>query len=67
MGPWFWILMALAAILLFFVVPALAMSYALYSILLVRTRPDKWGHECSFPEDEEYVRMYNRIIIRKKQ
>ena len=59
MGVWFWILIALAAVLLLFVIPVLIMSFVLYTILLRRNKPDKWGRVCSFPEDPEYKRMYD--------
>ncbi len=60
MGPLQIILIAAGAVLLLFVIPVLAMSFVLYSILLLRTSKKKWGHTCSFPDDPEYVRMYNR-------
>ena len=59
MGAWFWILMVLAAILVLFVAPVFILSFVLYTILLRRNKPDKWGRVCSFPEDPEYKRMYD--------
>lgn len=31
-----------------------------YKDMLVRTSPDKWGRECSAPENEEHLEMWNR-------
>ena len=59
MGPLQIILIIIGAALLLFVLPVLAMSFALYAVLLLRTSKNKWGHTCSFPDDPEYVRMYN--------
>ena len=50
---------ALLLILLFFILPVLIMSGVLYTVLLVRTSPQKWGRECSIPDDEEYRRMFD--------
>lgn len=55
---YFIVLIALAAILVFFVIPVLIMSSIIYTILLVRNKPDKWGRECSIPDDGEYVGMW---------
>lgn len=63
MGAWFWILTVLLAALVLFVVPVLIMSFVLYSILLLRNKPDKWGRVCSFPEDPEYKRMYEKGLL----
>lgn len=57
------ILAVLAAILLFFILPVLAMSFVIYYILLVRNKPDKWKRECSFPEDPEYKGMYETGLL----
>ena len=55
-----WIIIGIltGAFLLFFLIPTLILSGILYSVLLVRNKPDKWGRECSFPDDEEYSRMF---------
>lgn len=53
---WIYVLLGLLAL---FVLPALFVSAVIYTILLVRTSPDKFGRKCSFPDDEEYVRMFN--------
>ena len=57
MGSWIWIV--ILCVLFFVILPAPILSYVLYSILLVRTSPKKWGRECSIPEDEEYKRMFD--------
>lgn len=41
------------------VLPVPVLSYILYSVLLVRTKPGKWGRECSIPDDAEYKRMFD--------
>lgn len=55
---WPWILGAIGALLLFFVIPTMILSWVLYSILLRRNKPGKWPRGCSFPEDPEYCRMH---------
>lgn len=35
------------------------LSAILYTVLLIRTSPKKWGHEVSLPDDQEYVHMYH--------
>ncbi len=57
MDWWIYVLLAVAVL---FVLPALVVSAGIYIILLVRTKPDKFGRKCSFPDDEEYVRLYNK-------
>ena len=39
-------------------IPTWHFAGKLYRALLVRENPEKWGRICSFPEDEEYSRMY---------
>ncbi|MBQ6263420.1 MAG: alpha/beta fold hydrolase [Clostridia bacterium] len=58
---WYWILTlaVLGAILVFFILPVLVMSSIIYCVLLVRNKPEKWGRECSIPDDEEYKRMFD--------
>ena len=59
MGITGWIILAVVgAAVLFFVIPTFIMSLALYRVLLVRTKPEKWGRECSMPEDVEYRGMF---------
>ena len=57
MGFWIWII--IIAVVVLGVLPIPVLSYILYSILLVRTSPKKWGRECSIPDDEEYKRMFD--------
>ena len=54
---YFWIVFA--ALMLLFVLPTLFMSAVIYTVLLVRTKPEKWDRSCSIPEDEEYLRMFD--------
>ncbi len=55
-----WIILGvLLVVLVFYVLPMLLMSFILYRVLLVRTKPEKWGRECSIPDDEEYRRMFD--------
>lgn len=54
-----WILIVLLALLLFGVIPFIILAHVLYSVLLVRTKPEKWNREISIPDDEEYQRMYD--------
>lgn len=60
MGWGFWVAVAVAAILFLFVFPTLVMSYVIYSVLFVRTKPEKWDRGCSLPEDKEYLNMHNQ-------
>jgi alpha-beta hydrolase superfamily lysophospholipase len=53
---WIYVLLALVVLVL---LPALLVSGVIYTVLLVRTSRDKFGRKCSFPDDEEYVRMFN--------
>ncbi|MBR4761685.1 MAG: alpha/beta hydrolase [Clostridia bacterium] len=56
----FWIIAA--AVFFFGVLPVLILSSIIYTKLLIRTSKKKWGRECSIPEDEEYLRMFNEGI-----
>lgn len=51
-----WILAA--AVFFFGVFPLLILPLILYVVLLVRTSKKKWSRACPFPDDEEYVRMF---------
>lgn len=53
------LIIVLAAVLFLFVGPVAVLSLILYRVLLVRTDPNKWGRECSIPDDEEYKRMFD--------
>ena len=60
MGTAGWIILTVIGLLLFFfVIPTIIMSGFLYKILLVRDKPEKWGRECSMPDDEEYMGMFD--------
>lgn len=52
------ILSLLAALLVLFILPTLVISYIIFSVVLVRTSPDKWGRGNSMLEDEEQVLIY---------
>jgi alpha-beta hydrolase superfamily lysophospholipase len=54
-----WVYIILGAVLFFFVIPTFIMSWILYSVLLRRTRPEKWDRSCSIPDDKEYRRMFD--------
>lgn len=56
MSPWLWWVIGILGFVLVFL-PTL-MSCIIYTVLLIRTSPKKWTRTCSFPEDEEYVRLY---------
>ena len=56
LSGWIWI--AVGAILVFFLLPTMLMSGIIYTVLLVRTKPEKWDRSCSIPDDEEYVGMF---------
>ncbi len=51
-------LIVLAVVLLIFVLPAFLLSYIIFSVLLVRTKPDKWTHGISQPDEPEIATMY---------
>ncbi|MBO7519234.1 MAG: hypothetical protein J6T73_00505 [Clostridia bacterium] len=54
------IYLIIAGVIFFFgLLPVLILSSVIYTKLLVRTSKKKWGRECSIPEDEEYLRMFN--------
>ena len=53
---WYWIVLLVLVFLV--VLPPFVLSFILYSVLLVRTKPEKWGWEVSLPDDPEYVAMY---------
>lgn len=50
-----WIIIILLLLLAF---PLLVVPFVVYEIILVRTKPEKWGRTCSMPGDEEYFRMH---------
>ncbi|MCQ2426803.1 MAG: lysophospholipase [Clostridia bacterium] len=46
------------AVIIFGIAPMVLLSFILYSVLMVRNKPEKWGRECSAPEDPVMVRMF---------
>ena len=58
MGAGFWIAVVLGVVVVFGILPVLVLSFIIYSVLLLRKGPDKWGRACTMPEDEEYFGMY---------
>ncbi len=58
MQPWLIITLIVVALLLLGVLFVFYMSYVIFTVLLKRTKPDKWGHTCSSPEDSEIVAMF---------
>lgn len=53
---WFWVILGVFVLV---ILPTFVISSIIYTVLLVRTNPKKWGRECSIPDDEEYLRMFN--------
>ena len=65
---WLYITLAVIGVFLFFFLfPTLIMSGVLYTILLVRNKKEKWGRECSIPDDEEYRRMFDTGMAWEKR
>lgn len=63
MGPWGIVLTVLGVLLAGGFVAMLVYTYPIsvrvYKNQLVRTTPDKWGRECSAPDNEEQLAMWN--------
>lgn len=53
------VLIIIGVIFLFGILPTVIMSYYIYRVLLVRPKTEVRVRRCSWPEDEEYVGMYN--------
>ena len=53
------LLIAAGAVIFLGILPVAVLGYILYAVLLVRNKPDKWGRECSLPEDAEYKSMFD--------
>lgn len=53
------ILLCLAGVLLLGVLPTLLLSSIIFKVLLVRDKHEKWDRQCSMPEDNELVSMYD--------
>ena len=66
-----WILAIVAALLLGGLIAMLCYTYPIakrvYEDQLVRTSADKWGRNCSFPDDAEQVQMWNDGIAWMEQ
>ncbi len=54
------ILVAVLVLLFFGIIPCLILSYVIFSVLLVRNKPEKWGHTCSQPDDPEIVAIFDQ-------
>ena len=52
---WIWVLLGIFVLA---ILPTFVISSIIYTVLLVRTSDKKWGRECSIPDDEEYLRMF---------
>ncbi len=53
----FWIL---AGVIFFLgIIPSMIMSYVIFSVLLVRKTPEKWGHSYSQPNDPQIVAIFD--------
>ncbi|MBQ7566457.1 MAG: alpha/beta fold hydrolase [Oscillospiraceae bacterium] len=53
---WYWIV--LLAVLFFVVLPPVVLAGVIYTILLVRTNPQKWERAISMENDPEYIGLY---------
>lgn len=52
-------LIIVGIILIFWIIPTVIMSYFIYRELLIRKNPDVRVRQCTWPDDEEYVKMYD--------
>ncbi len=60
-------LIIIGVILFFGILPCMLLSYIIFSVLLVRTKPEKWGHGYSMPNDPEIVIMFDTgLAFREK-
>jgi len=55
-------LIIILAVVFLGIAPFLAMSYVLYSVLMVRNKPEKWGRACSAPEDPVQLGMFDEGV-----
>ncbi len=58
-----WIVLGLLVLIIPGLLYTWNLSGKIYTNLLVRETPEKWGRNCSFPEDEEYVKMYEQGLV----
>lgn len=58
---WYYILLIILGsfILLITLLFPFILSYLLYVIHMVRSKPSKWGRNCSAPKNEEQIKMWN--------
>ncbi|MGN0452644.1 MAG: alpha/beta hydrolase [Ruminococcus sp.] len=63
MPIWGWIIIGIAAFLLISLIgifiSTMKITNRVFKEQLVRTSPDKWGRECSCPENAEHLEMFN--------
>lgn len=66
---WFYILLIIlgSLILLISILFPFILSYLLYSIHMVRTKPEKWARECSAKNNKEQMDMWNQGLDYIKQ
>ncbi len=55
---WIILISVLAFLVLSGIFMLMLISYIIFSVLLVRNKPEKWGHNCSQPDDPEIVTMF---------
>ena len=60
-------LILLAAVFLLGIAPFMTLALILYSVLLVRTSPEKWGRSCSAPDDAISVAMFEEGVAWAKE
>ncbi len=58
-----WLKIAISVFFFLILLPTLLIAGVIYTVLLVRTNQSKFGRKCSFPDDEEYVRMFNIGLV----
>lgn len=58
MQTWIWVIIIILVIsgILF---PVVVVPTVIYCVLLTRFSPKKWARECTIPDDEEYLGMFN--------
>lgn len=61
----FWIIFAV--IMVVGVMPAMVGSYIIFTVLLVRNKPEKWGHSYSQPNDPDIVAMFDTGLAFRKE
>ncbi|MBP5655235.1 MAG: alpha/beta fold hydrolase [Clostridiales bacterium] len=57
---WVTVLIIIAVVILILVLPMPPLAaWIVWRLLLVRTKPEKWGRKSSFPNDPEYQRLFD--------